>query len=110
MNDAGQFIRTLKEAMEDRGLSARALARRVGISPSYITRVLAGERTPPVDGVVEKIARALDLNPNRLLLLAGRLPVFLRTTGPLTDEDLDALRKSYERIRQRRIESRQRGP
>lgn len=106
MGDYRRFIRTVRQAMAQKGLSARALARQVRISASYVTRVLAGERTPPTNAVIERMARALDLNADRLLMEAGRLPVFLRATRPLTDQDLDALRQSYERIRQHHTESR----
>lgn len=91
--------------MAQQGLSARALARQVRISPSYVTRVLAGERTPPTNAVIERMARALDLNPNRLLMEAGRHPL-LRATGALSDEVFEALWRSYERIRQRHAASR----
>ena len=36
--------------------------------------------------------------PQVLFMEAGKLPVFLRAKGPLTDKDLKALRRAYDRI------------
>ena len=104
MSDHSRFIRTLKVALERERYSARELALKIGVAPSYITRVLTGERNPPSDEVIEKIAGVLNLNPNRLLMEAGRLPIFLRAAGPLSDDDLETLKKSYEGIRKRHRE------
>lgn len=101
MNEYKRFIKLVKDALERERYSARELALKIGIAPSYITRVLAGERNPPSSEIIEEMAKVLKINPDRLLIEAGRLPVFLRATGTLTDDDLAALRKSYERILQR---------
>lgn len=94
----GLFVRTVRLTMEHKGISGEELARRTGISPSYLSRVLSGERTPPADSVIEQIAEALGLNPDRLLVDAGRLPVFMR--GPVTDDELEALKRALERSRE----------
>ncbi len=72
MNDSSRFSRTLRQALKERRYSARELALAVGASPSYLTRVLAGERNPPSgnppsEAVITKIAHVLDLNTDRLL-------------------------------------------
>jgi transcriptional regulator with XRE-family HTH domain len=101
VSENSRFIKLVKDGLESERYSARELALKIGVAPSYITRVLGGERNPPSDEIIEEIAKVLKINSDRLLMEAGRLPVFLRATGPLTDDDLEALRKSYERIRQR---------
>jgi transcriptional regulator with XRE-family HTH domain len=45
-------------------LNARQLALRIGVSPSYITRMLTDERNPPTDDLILKIADVLDLDPS----------------------------------------------
>jgi transcriptional regulator with XRE-family HTH domain len=101
VREHSRFIKLVKDALEKERYSARELALKIGVAPSYITRVLGGERNPPSSEIIEDISKVLNINPDRLLMEAGRLPVFLRSTGALTDDDLAALRKSYERIRQR---------
>ena len=63
---------------------------------------LHGERNPPSDELIEKIAKALGLDSQRLLWYANRLPVFMRTSQPLTDRDLDEYKKLVEQIKLRR--------
>jgi transcriptional regulator with XRE-family HTH domain len=101
MNEYGRFIRSVKEAMRRRELSEGALARRVGISQSYLSLILAGKRSPPADDIIEDLARILDLNRDRLLLDAGRLPTYLRWVPPLMDNGYHALRQACTRITQR---------
>ncbi len=72
------FVHRVKLAMAEQGLYGEELARRVGISSGYMSRILSFERDPPSEGVIERIAAALNLDPNRLLWDAGKVPVFLR--------------------------------
>jgi transcriptional regulator with XRE-family HTH domain len=47
-------------------LSQKALAKRVGISVSYVSMLERGQRSPPLE-TVEKLAKALGVLPTRLL-------------------------------------------
>ncbi|HSM92307.1 MAG TPA: helix-turn-helix transcriptional regulator [Anaeromyxobacteraceae bacterium] len=47
-------------------LSQKALARRVGISVSYVSMLERGHRSPPLE-TVEKLAKALGVPPPKLL-------------------------------------------
>lgn len=47
-------------------LSQKALAKRVGISVSYVSMLERGQRSPPLE-TVEKLAKALGVQPTRLL-------------------------------------------
>ncbi|HSN15559.1 MAG TPA: helix-turn-helix transcriptional regulator [Anaeromyxobacteraceae bacterium] len=47
-------------------LSQKALAKRVGISVSYVSMLERGHRSPPLE-TVEKLAKALGVPPPRLL-------------------------------------------
>ncbi len=46
--------------------SQKALARRVGISVSYVSMLERGHRSPPLE-TVERLAKALGVPPTRLL-------------------------------------------
>jgi transcriptional regulator with XRE-family HTH domain len=63
----------VRQARLDAGLAVRELARRAGISHTQISRLEAGQVAKPSREVLVAIARALDRNPNPLLILAGHL-------------------------------------
>ena len=88
--------------MKREGLSSRQLAFKAGVHPSYITRMLAGERNPPSGDVIKKISRALKLDFDELLWYAHRVPMFMRTDKPPTNEDVKALRRFLSEIRRRK--------
>jgi len=70
----GQRIREIRKS---RNLTQRELADRVGINFTYLSRVendrLDDEQTPREE-TLQRIARALDADPDELLLLARRIP------------------------------------
>jgi transcriptional regulator with XRE-family HTH domain len=74
MTTIGQRIREIRKT---RNLTQRELADRVGINFTYLSRVendrLDDEQTPREE-TLQKIARALDADPDELLLLARRIP------------------------------------
>ena len=58
-----------------RGYGLRELARRVGISATYLSRIETGEeRRPPSEEALTALARDLAADPDELLALAGRVP------------------------------------
>lgn len=76
-----QFRQWLTSEMEKRRYSQGALARAIGMSRPFITRVLNGERAPSLDFLI-KVAQALDVPPEKVLRLAGILP-----TSPASEDD-----------------------
>jgi transcriptional regulator with XRE-family HTH domain len=64
---------TVKAARESASLSVRELARAAGISHSQIVRLEAGDVSKPSRQALVAIAKALNRNPNSLLILAGHL-------------------------------------
>ena len=68
-----ELATTISEARQAAGLSQVALARRAGISPSYLSRIegAAWERGGPLpaDGVLRALARALGLSSTALVSL-----------------------------------------
>jgi transcriptional regulator with XRE-family HTH domain len=57
---------TLEKARKARGLSRYALAKRVGISQSYVAKLEAG-RSDPTVGMLQRLAKALGVPVTRLL-------------------------------------------
>ena len=55
-------------------MSLRRLARLVGLSPSYLSRVERGRVPPPSHRTIAKIARVLQVPPDELLAAAGLVP------------------------------------
>jgi HTH-type transcriptional regulator, competence development regulator len=74
----GQKVRSLRQAM---GLSQRALAPRLGINFTYLSKI-ENERLDcgdyPSEGLICKLAHALGANEDELLLLAEKIPPAIR--------------------------------
>lgn len=71
------FPTLLTEYRERLGISRNKLAKKVGVDPSYLTRIEHGDREPPRVGIVIALARELDLEPyehDSLLMSAGYAP------------------------------------
>jgi len=61
------FGAELVKLLEERGLSLRAVALKVGTSHSHLSMVIHGKRglgQPPTDGLVERLAAALEVEPD----------------------------------------------
>ena len=58
--------RNLKQWRQERGLSQEEFAHRSGLHVTYVSGVEHGRRNPTV-GVIEKLAIALDVEPEVLL-------------------------------------------
>lgn len=65
--DYGRAIRTLRAA---RRLSQKELAQRVSISPSYMSLLESGSRTPS-SSTIASVSRAMNIPPFLLSLLAS---------------------------------------
>ncbi len=66
----GTRLRTIRQS---RAIGIRALASRLKVSHTYISHIEAGRVIPSEDFIV-KAARILRIDPNELLLVAGRMP------------------------------------
>ena len=74
------FIKSRRERL---GLSLRAAAASCSVDPAHLSRVESGA-TPPSDTLIERLADALAIPLDELLLVAGRLPPSVRR---LVDKD-----------------------
>ena len=73
--DIQAFIKLRREQL---GLSLRSVAGRCQVDPAYLSRV-ESSATPPSDALIGRLAGALAVPVDELLLLAGRVPPSLRT-------------------------------
>ena len=71
----GDFVRQQREKRreQDAAFSVRQLARRVGIEPSYLSKIERGEQPPPSEETIAALARELDEDKDVLLALAGKV-------------------------------------
>ena len=79
-NTLGSFIRARREALreEDPFYSVRRVAERVGIEPSYLSKVERDIGSPPGEDTLVRLAADLDLDSDVLLALAGKVSSDLR--------------------------------
>jgi transcriptional regulator with XRE-family HTH domain len=74
-NSFGSYIRERREALreDDSAHSVRQLAQRVGVEPSYLSKVERGLVAPPGEEKIIRLAKELGENPDVLLALAGKV-------------------------------------
>src|SRR3989339_595252 len=70
-----QFNFLIKKGMRDNNMSLRELSRRAGMDVSFLSKILSGHRNPPnYDRDIINLAKILKINPDRLIIAAGRIP------------------------------------
>lgn len=81
-DEFGGFVRGHREARraEDRSYSLRQVAERIGVEPSYLSKVERGHVAPPSEETVLRLARELDVDGDLLLALAGKVSSDLKET------------------------------
>ena len=104
------FGACIRRERESRRLGLRQMAKKIGVSPTYLSKVERDEFTPPTEEKVRAIARFIERDPDQLLAMAGRvssdildiikrhpmeLPTFLRS---LTDEDVVRLTQYAQEV------------
>jgi transcriptional regulator with XRE-family HTH domain len=75
MTSFGQFIRDQREALRqtDSRYSVRQVAQRVGVQPSYLSKVEREEVAPPSEATICKLAVELQVDVDVLLAMAGKV-------------------------------------
>ena len=73
MRRSSKFGPTVRKKRLAKEFGLRQFAATVGMSPTYLSKVERGEFPPPAEEKVKAIAEALELNPDELLALAGRV-------------------------------------
>jgi len=80
MSQFGTYIRRRREDLRklDRTFSVRQVAARVGIEPSYLSKVERGHEAPPSEAKIRALARELDEDLDALLAMAGKVAADLQ--------------------------------
>lgn len=109
----GAFIRQERMARE---IGLREMAKMVGVSPTYLSKVERDEFQPPAEEKVRAIAKVIECDANDLLALAGRvsadiskiikghrhqeaLAALLRTTKGMTAEEIGRLARQAQKAK-----------
>jgi HTH-type transcriptional regulator, competence development regulator len=76
----GSYIRKAREALfeSDSEFSVRKVAARIGVEPSYLSKVERDEVAPPSETTIVRLARTLHEDQDLLLALAGKVSSDLR--------------------------------
>lgn len=107
----GALVRREREARE---IGLREMAKRIGVSPTYLSKVERDEFPPPAEDKVKAIAKIIGRDPDELLALAGRvasdlkeiikqqpreMASFLRAANGLTAEDMARLARQAQKVK-----------
>ena len=60
------------------GYSLRKVAARIGVAPSFLSKVERGQDSPPSEPKIRALATILDEDPDVLLAMAGKVSVDLQ--------------------------------
>lgn len=76
----GTYIRTKREKLkvEDTSFTLRQVAGRIGVEPSYLSKIERGEQPPPSEKKISALAEELNENPDVLLAMAGKVSTDLQ--------------------------------
>ena len=107
----GALVRRKREAKE---IGLRELAKMIGVSPTYLSKIERDEFPPPAEDKVKAIAKIIDCDADELLARAGRvssdlseiikrrpveLAALLRTTKGLTVEEMARLARKVQKAK-----------
>jgi len=67
----GEFIRSERMAKE---IGLREMARKIGASPSYLSKIERGEFPPPSENLITTIAKLLERDLDEIMARANRVP------------------------------------
>src|SRR5208337_2508471 len=107
----GAFIRRERERRE---IGLREMAKMIGVSPTYLSKVERDEFAPPVEEKVKSIAQIIGCDVDELLARANRvaadlsdiikrhpveLAALLRTTKEFSTEDIARLARNAQKAK-----------
>jgi transcriptional regulator with XRE-family HTH domain len=107
----GAFIRRERDGKE---IGLREMAKMIGVSPTYLSKVERDEFAPPAEDKVRAIAKIIECDADDLLARAGRvssditdiikrhpveLAALLRTTKGLTREEIVRLARRAQKAK-----------
>jgi transcriptional regulator with XRE-family HTH domain len=85
-----RFGKRVKERRKEVGVSLRQLAKLLGLTPAYISRIENGHENPPKAEYISRIAQILELDESELFKL---VPTDMRYQR-IPDEIMEGYRKS----------------
>ncbi len=109
-----KFGATVRREREKLEIGLREMAKKIGVSATYLSKIERDEFPPPAEDKVRKIAKILGRDVDQLLALAGRvssdlsdiirerpreLAALLRTAKGLTAKDLAWLAGEAEKAK-----------
>jgi transcriptional regulator with XRE-family HTH domain len=80
MNPFGEHIRKKREELREKDprFSVRRVAARIGVEPSYLSKIERGEQAPPSEEKIKALAGELGEDEDMLLALAGKVSTDLQ--------------------------------
>lgn len=75
MESFGSYVRTRREALnaEDKSMSLRQVALRIGVEPAFLSKIERDVAPPPSELKIVALAEALGEDPDLLLAMAGKV-------------------------------------
>lgn len=75
MKGFGTYVREKREFLnqDDKAFSVRQTAGRIGVQPTYLSKVEREEVPPPSESTIKSLAKDLGEDPDVLLAMAGRV-------------------------------------
>ena len=75
VNNLGPYLRERREALKrhDRSFSLRQVAQRIGVEPSYLSKIERGTPAPLSEEKIIKLALELGDDPDILLAMSGKV-------------------------------------
>ena len=116
MGDKEQFGAFIRRKREEKELGLREMAKKIGISPTYLSKCERDEFPPPSEDRVREIAKILGCDVDDLLARAGRvssdisdiikrhpvqLAALLRTTKGMSADDINRLASEAEKVKKK---------
>ncbi len=76
----GNYIRDKREKLSENGptYTVRKVAARIGLEPSYLSKIERNIAAPPSEATIRRLAVALQEDPDFLLAMAGKVSSDLR--------------------------------
>ncbi len=96
----GRHVRDRRERLReaDPSFSIRRLAQRIGVEPSYLSKVERDEVAPPSEATIVKLAHELGEDPDMLLALGGKVSTDLQEAIRKRPELFAALIRELKRM------------
>lgn len=78
MTVAKSFGPVVRRKREEMGISLREMAKRIKVTPTYLSKVEREEISPPAEDRIKALARELGLQEDKLLAIASKVSTDLQ--------------------------------